>query len=63
VLRQYRRRWLVLTPDKLYTFAKERGYGAPPTEEVRSAARPRAIAPTREHPAADAARARVRRST
>ena len=34
VLRQYRRRWLVLTPEKLYTFRKERGYGEPPTEEV-----------------------------
>mmetsp|Transcript_52607 Transcript_52607/g.104538 ORF Transcript_52607/g.104538 Transcript_52607/m.104538 type:complete len:168 (+) Transcript_52607:1344-1847(+) len=34
VLRQFRRRWLVLTPDKLYSFKKERGYSEPPTEEV-----------------------------
>lgn len=34
VLRQFRRRWLVLTPDKLYSFKKERGYDTPPTEDV-----------------------------
>jgi len=34
VLRQFRRRWLVLTPEKLYSFKKERGYSEPPTEEV-----------------------------
>jgi len=34
VLRQFRRRWMVLTPDKLYSFKKERGYDTPPTEEV-----------------------------
>merc|ERR1719326_1421806 len=33
LLRQYRKRWLVLTPEKLYTFKKERVYDSP-TEEV-----------------------------
>ncbi|KAL1523562.1 hypothetical protein AB1Y20_018498 [Prymnesium parvum] len=33
LLRQYRKRWLVLTPERLYTFKKERIYDAP-TEEV-----------------------------
>jgi len=33
MLRQYRKRWLVLTPERLYTFKKERVYDAP-TEEV-----------------------------
>lgn len=32
-LRQYRRRWLVLTPDRLYTFKKEGQY-VDATEEV-----------------------------
>ena len=34
VLHQYRKRWLVLTPDKLYSFKTERGYDKPPTEDV-----------------------------
>jgi len=29
LLRQYRKRWLVLTPERLYTFKKERVYDAP----------------------------------
>lgn len=33
MLRQYRKRWLVLTPERLYTFKKERSYSTP-TEEV-----------------------------
>ena len=33
MVRQYRKRWLVLTPDYLYTFKRERAYDAP-TEEV-----------------------------
>jgi len=33
MLRQYRKRWLVLTPERLYTFKKERDYSSP-TEEV-----------------------------
>ena len=33
LLRQYRKRWLVLTPERLYTFKKERVYDTP-TEEV-----------------------------
>ena len=33
LLRQYRKRWLVLTPGRLYTFKKERVYDTP-TEEV-----------------------------
>ena len=37
MLRQYRKRWLVLTPEKLYTFRKQQGYHQPPTEEVRAA--------------------------
>jgi len=32
-LKQWRKRWLVLTPEKLYTFKKERVYDIP-TEEV-----------------------------
>jgi len=34
VVRQYRKRWMVLTPDKLYSFKLERGYHQPPTEEI-----------------------------
>ena len=34
VIRQYRKRWMVLTPEKLYSFKTERGYDKPPTEEV-----------------------------
>merc|ERR1719240_73087 len=33
MIRTYRRRWLVLTPDRLYSFKSERQY-ANPTEEV-----------------------------
>jgi hypothetical protein len=33
-VRQYRKRWMVLTPEKLYSFTKERGYNEPPTEEI-----------------------------
>jgi len=33
VLRTYRRRWVVLTPERLYSFKRERVY-ADPTEEV-----------------------------
>merc|ERR1712039_786655 len=33
VLRTYRRRWLVLTPERLYSFKSERKY-ADPTEEI-----------------------------
>jgi len=33
VLRQFRKRWLVLTPERLYTFKRERVY-IDPTEEV-----------------------------
>lgn len=33
VLRVYRKRWLVLTPQSLYTFKRERSYDTP-TEEV-----------------------------
>merc|ERR1719399_2551817 len=33
LLRQFRKRWLVLTPERLYTFKKERVYDTP-TEEV-----------------------------
>lgn len=33
VLRVYRKRWLVLTPEHLYTFKRERSYDTP-TEEV-----------------------------
>ena len=33
MLRQYRKRWLVLTPERLYTFKKERDFTAP--TEVR----------------------------
>merc|ERR1719240_2156410 len=33
MIRAYRRRWCVLTPDKLYTFKNERRYENP-TEEV-----------------------------
>ena len=33
MLRQYRKRWLVLTPDRLYSFKYERRYEAP-TEDV-----------------------------
>ena len=33
-LRQFRRRWLVLTSEKLYTFAKKQAYSMPPTETV-----------------------------
>mmetsp|Transcript_1582 Transcript_1582/g.3436 ORF Transcript_1582/g.3436 Transcript_1582/m.3436 type:complete len:158 (-) Transcript_1582:709-1182(-) len=33
VLRQFRKRWLVLTPETLYTFKRERVY-IDPTEEV-----------------------------
>lgn len=29
LLRQYRKRWLVLTPQRLYTFKKERSYDSP----------------------------------
>ena len=29
MLRQYRKRWLVLTPESLYTFKKERDYSTP----------------------------------
>ncbi len=34
VVRQYRKRWMVLTPEKLYSFKAERGYHQPPTEEI-----------------------------
>jgi hypothetical protein len=33
IVRTYRRRWLVLTPDRLYSFKEERKY-VNPTEEV-----------------------------
>ena len=33
MIRTYRRRWLVLTPDRLYSFKSERQY-VNPTEEV-----------------------------
>jgi len=34
VVRQYRKRWMVLTPDKLYSFKTERSYHQAPTEEI-----------------------------
>merc|ERR1719333_803496 len=33
VMRQYRKRWVVLTPDRLYSFKREKVY-SDPTEEV-----------------------------
>ena len=33
MIRQYRKRWVVLTPDRLYSFKKERTYESP--TEVR----------------------------
>mmetsp|Transcript_16948 Transcript_16948/g.47272 ORF Transcript_16948/g.47272 Transcript_16948/m.47272 type:complete len:141 (+) Transcript_16948:50-472(+) len=33
-LRQYRRRWLVLTPERLLTFAKKQAYSTTPTENI-----------------------------
>ena len=34
MVRQYRKRWMVLTPDRLYSFKSERGYHQAPTEEI-----------------------------
>jgi len=34
VVRSYRKRWMVLTPEKLYSFKTEKGYNQPPTEEI-----------------------------
>ena len=34
VVRQYRKRWMVLTPEKLYSFKTERAYHQAPTEAI-----------------------------
>ena len=34
VVRQYRKRWMVLTPERLYSFKTERGYSQAPTETI-----------------------------
>jgi hypothetical protein len=39
-LRQYRKRWLVLTPERLLTFSKKQAYSTSPTEARQPAHAP-----------------------
>ena len=57
VLRQFRKRWLVLTPERLYTFKRERSY-TDPTEACSPPAWQHSTACTRD--AADWVHARGR---